>query len=121
MGNKDDFFKLYVGMSRKFSPGDKNTNEIIHRALSDAGLSTEQVEKEYRGGKVFVWEVTSEFVRSLFSARHDFSLKFEVYSERKFTFQEYRLLEPAVKKSAKYGRYKKMLTKKTKNIIIPKF
>jgi len=96
------FGGLYVGIR---GSGDANTNEIIYRALTEAGLSTELESKLYQKERIKVWKVNSGFVKMLYAREKDFKLKFIVYIELDFTLQRFRLMEPSVKKAAKRWRF----------------
>lgn len=100
---KDAGFKLYVKI--KGEPADKETNEVIFNALRDANLSTDSVQKKYKDKKIDVFEVTMEFARNLYRAKISLPILFEIYSERNFSLQRYRLLEPMYMKKAKFMRH----------------
>lgn len=101
---------IYIGIKRK---GDANTNEILHRALIRRGFSTEFEVKEYGGEKVEVWIVDSDFVNMLYPQEKDFILKFVVYMEIEYVFQEFCLIDPVTKKAAKHARIlKRQMAKK---------
>ena len=98
--------KLFVGL--KGDPGDSFSNETIINALQSARLSTDYVNKMYKGKEIYVWEATPEFLKNLyiFRARNN-ALRFEVYIEERFAFRKFRLFEPGVKKKAKFSRFAK--------------
>lgn len=104
MEKKEDAFKLYIGLAN--DAGDANTNEIMYRTLQTANISTQEEEKEYKGKKVRVWNVSPDFVKMMYRSQHDFNLSFNVYAERDFILQRFRLFEPGIKKKAKHGRHK---------------
>lgn len=98
--------KLFVGLEG--DPGDSFSNETIINALRDARLSTDYVNKIYKGKGICVWEVTPEFLKNLyiFKARNN-ALRFEAYVEERFAFRKFRLFEPDVKKRAKFSKFAK--------------
>lgn len=103
MEKKEDSFKLYIGLAN--DAGDPNTNEIIYRALQSADISTEFENKEYEGKKIRVWKVSSDFIKMMYQSQSNFKLFFNVYAERDFVLQRFRLFEPGIKKRARQGRY----------------
>lgn len=80
-----------------------NTNEILHRFFTDAGVLVDLTPegKDYKGEPVKVWRLSSKHIRMLYEERHNFKLKFVVYAEINYTLQIFRLLEPAMRKKAK--------------------
>lgn len=96
---------IFIGIKRK---GDANTNEILNRAFIETGILKDLYPegKKFKGKKIDVWEVDSDFVNMLYAREKDFKLKFDVYIELDFTLQRFRLPDPRVKKKAKQMRLK---------------
>lgn len=97
-------FRFYVHI--KGEPADPFTNEAIWDALRCSDISTEFIQKEYRGKKIKVWEISSEFAKNLYRSKNKIPLLFEIFSERNFSFQRFRLFEPKIRKKANYSRKK---------------
>jgi hypothetical protein len=100
---------IFIGIKGE---GDANTNEILQRALIKRSFSTEVGGKDYKGKRVFVWEVDADFVNMLYVEEKDFILKFNVYIEIGYTLQIFNLLKPVIRKKARHGRYRKKYFKK---------
>ncbi|MBU2028302.1 hypothetical protein KJ761_00205 [Patescibacteria group bacterium] len=100
---------IFIGIKRE---GDANTNEILYNALIRRGFSTEAEGKQYKGKTVSVWLVDADFVNMLYADEKDFKLKFIVYMELEYIFQEFRIVEPVIRKKARHARYRKKYFKK---------
>ena len=111
MKSEKNLFILYVGIK---GAGDMFTNEVICGELIRSNLSIEYEGKDYKGNRVHVWQVDPAFVSRLYASRNSCRLEFIVFSELNHIFQQFRLLDPLVKKKAKQNRILRKQLKKIK-------